>query len=788
MIINYLKIAFRNLLRQKAFSFTNILGLSIGLACALFIVMWILDEFSYDRFFKNYDTIYSIKVTRTFDNTKNTDGAVAYPLTNAIAEKIPQVKYAVESTYPSSHVLAFNENKITKTGYQVSANFFKLFTFPFLQGNAATAVTDPNSVVLTAATAQALFGNNSPLGKLVTLDNQQTYKVTGVIGDIPHNSTLQFDFVIPYSFSPEDYQHVANDWVNAFNLGYIEVLPGTNIAALEKQINQLYKQNNPNDDAKTSYLLQPMSEWRLYSDFKDGKNVGGMIDYVHLFSIIAVVILLIACINFMNLSTAQAEKRAKEVGVRKTLGSDRASLVFQFFMESFLMVCIAFVIALLLVYLLLPSFNLMVDKQIKLPFANAKFWLYAVLMIVFTAIVAGIYPAVYLSSFNAATVLKGTFKASNKLLAPRKLLVIGQFAASFVLIVATIIVYQQIQHARHRDLGYNPNDLIIVSSSPELDNNYEVLKQQLLNTGVVDAVTRTTSPMTEIWNYSPAPDWPGRPQNNNFIVSAMAVGSDFAKTTGARMIAGRDFKEGSIADSTGIIYNKAAMDKMNLPDPIGKQVKFFGKTFTIIGVMDNIVMASPYKQVDPMIMLFYDNKRPGFVDIRLKNGVQPQNAIPKIAAIYKTLNPAYPFEYKFADDEFNKKFATEELIGKLTNIFASISIFICCIGLAGLVSFSIQKRFKEIAIRKILGASVWQIIELIAADFLKLVAIAIVIAIPITWWLMNGWLNNYTYHVTIQPMVFALVAIVMLLITLIIVGLNARNAATTNPATVIKSE
>jgi len=558
------------------------------------------------------------------------------------------------------------------------------------------------------------------------------------------------------------------------------------MSKLQENINDLVKTNNPNDKVST-YFLHPMNKWRLYSDFKEGVNTGGMIEYVRLFSIIAFIILLIACVNFMNLSTARSEKRAKEVGIRKTLGSGKKQLILQFFFESVILALLAFVFSLLIVLLLLPSFNLLVSKQLVLPFGQSMFWVWVSGIVLFTGLVAGSYPALYLSSFNPIKVLKGTFLAGKKAMMPRRVLVVAQFVISILLISATIIVYQQIQHVKKRDVGYNPNNLIMIpSSTPDLDNNFSVVKNEILKTGLFQSATRTSAPITDIWNYSPAPDWAGKPAGMNLLVSALRTDADFTKTMGIKMIAGKDFS-GAPADSANMMMNASAVKAMGLKDPVGMALTYNKRKYTLTGITSDVVMSSPYKPVDPMI-IFYRPHHSNYISVRLNKDVRPQQALSSLEVIFKKLNPAFPFEYQFADQEFGKKFAAEELISKLTNIFAGLAIFICCLGLAGLASFTIEKRIREIGVRKVLGASVQQLLMLISKEFLKLVLAAFIIAVPLTWWLMSNWLDKYEYRIHISVWLFAVVGGLILLLTLLVVSANTIRAAVKNPVKSLRTE
>jgi putative ABC transport system permease protein len=784
MLKNYLKIAWRNLLRNKGFSITNLLGLSIGITSTLLILLWVRDELNFDKFHKNYNSIYQVIATRDFKNQVFTDRNMVLPFASEIEKKCSEVKNAVVTTYPHPRILEYGNTKIKKSGYTVSEHFFNVFTWKFVRGNMNSALADPSSIILTESAAKSFFGNNDPINKVLKVDNSRTAKVTAVLADPPHNSTFIFDYIEPFNYSDPDTKRSMSEWQNSSWNVFVNVNEGANMSDLQKTINKIKKEHDPHDEVST-YFTFPMYRWRLYSEFRDGKNTGGMIAYVRLFIIIAFGILLIACVNFMNLSTARSEKRAKEVGIRKTLGSRKKQLVLQFYCESMILAMTAFVLSLVIVFLLMPYFNQLVNKQLTIFISSAGFWLLAVAIILFTGVVAGSYPALYLSSFNPIKVLKGTFLAGREAVLPRRVLVVVQFVISILLISGTIIIYQQIQHIKDRQMGYDPDNLIMVPSSPDIDKNYSVIKQELIKTGHIASVTGMSSPITEVWWKSPAPGWEGKPANAEIIFSGLAVGKDFTKTLGIRIVDGRDFS-GTPADSSYMLLNKAAISAMNLKNPVGRQLQY-GKTFTVLGIIDNMVMESPFKPVDPL-MVFFDGEHPQMVSVRLNPTRDPSQALAAMEKVFRKYNPEVPFEYTFADQEYAKKFISEELINRITNIFAALAIFICCIGLAGLASFTIEKRTREIGIRKVLGASLRQLLTLISKEFVRLVLIAFAIAIPLTVWLMNNWLDNYTYHVQISMWLFATVGVLVLSLTLLVVGVNTISAATSNPVKSLRTE
>ncbi|MGZ3872797.1 MAG: ABC transporter permease, partial [Mucilaginibacter sp.] len=511
MIKNYIKIAWRNLSRNKGFAITNLLGLTIGITCTIFIFLWVSDELTYDQFNTNYKTIYQVIANRDFKNSIFTDYNMVFPLAKSLENSDPQIKNAVMSSYPSPQLFIYGQTKLKKNLVTVGGRYFDMFTCQFIKGNPATALNEPNSIVLTESAAKSFFGNADPINKVLKADNKLA-KVTAVIADMPGNSTRQFECITAFNDSDPQVQRAMTEWQNSSYMVYLQTATNPNIAQLEKTINKVMVDHN--HDKISTYFIAPMTRWHLYSDYKDGKNVGGQIEYVRLFTIIAIIILLIACVNFMNLSTARSEKRAKEVGIRKTLGSGKKQLILQFFFESMMLSLAAFILSIVAVFLLMPAFNNMVTKQLHLNLADPVFWLGASVIILFTGVMAGSYPALYLSSFNPVKVLKGTFAAGKSAVLPRRMLVIGQFVISIFLIAATLIIYKQIQHVKDRELGYNSNNLIMLSSTQATDKSYAAIKHDMLKSGLVKEVTRTSSPITEIWWRSPSPSYQGMPTDS----------------------------------------------------------------------------------------------------------------------------------------------------------------------------------------------------------------------------------------------------------------------------------
>lgn len=783
MIRNYIKIAWRNLSRNKGFTITNLLGLTIGITCTIFIFLWVNDELTFDKFNTKYNNIYQVIANRDFKNNIFTDQNMVFPLAKSLETAHSQIKNAVMSSYTSPQLFVYGQTKLKKNLATVGGRYFDMFTCKFIKGNPQTALTEPNSLVLTESTAKSFFGSSDPINKAIKI-NDQLLKVTAVIADMPGNSSRQFEALSAFDPGDPQVKNAMNEWQNSSYSVYIETAQNPDVAAIEKAINKIMFFHN--HDKISTYFIVPMSKWHLYSDYKNGKNVGGPIEYVRLFTIIAIIILLIACVNFMNLSTARSEKRAKEVGIRKTLGSDKKQLITQFYAESLLLSLAAFTLSVVAVYLLMPAFNSMVQKQLALNLSDPLFWAGAVIIILFTGIMAGSYPALYLSSFNPVKVLKGTFAAGKSAVLPRRILVVGQFVISIFLIAATLIIYKQIQHVKDRDMGYNANNLIMMPSTQNTDKSFHSIKDDMLKSGLVKEVTRTSSPITDIWWRSPSPSYEGMPTDSKIIFSGIQTDVDFTATMGIKMLKGHDF-QGTPADSASMMLNKAAVDAMHVKNPVGMEMRYGPKKYTVIGVIDNVVMTSPYAPVDPL-MVYYSGRGSSYITTRLKAGVSPQKAIELFKKIYAEYSPADIFEYQFVDQEFGKKFASEELISNITNIFAGLAIFICCIGLAGLASFTIEKRFREIGIRKVLGATVQQLLMLIATEFLKLVAIAFIIAVPVTWWMMHNWLQKYDYRIDIGAWMFGVVGGLILLLTMIVVSANTMRAATANPVKSLRSE
>lgn len=785
MLRNFFLTAWRNISKNKLFSLINIAGLGIGMACTIMILLWVQYEKSWNKTQQHYDQVYQGFSTRNFNGELSTGSDLMFPLPKAARENFPEVEGSTLVSYGESTMFTLSDKKIKRPTISVTSDFFDVFTYDFIHGN-ESAIKEPNGIVLTESTAKALFNNTDVVGKIVELNRYRKVTVRAVIKDIPPSSTLLFDAIIPFDISSDWIKQSLTDWVNCNNRTFYKVKKGTDIASLERKLLTLVRKKSPSENPTTrgSLLLQPMSKWRLYEEFRNGKNTGGRIQYVNLFTWIAIIILIIACVNFMNLSTARSEKRAREVGIRKTLGSQRKQLLLQFLCESILMSVFAFILAIGLVYTGLPFFNRLLDQQIIMPVQTPGFWLGILGIIALTGIIAGSYPAFYLSAMKPVKVLKGSFLPGKQALLPRRILVTAQFAVSIVLISATLIIYQQIKHVQNRDLGYDTNNLIMVNANNDMRGNYEVLKNSLLQSGMIEAVNTTSLPVSNIFGFTSGVRWAGAPEDPNLVIGFLGSGEHFTDIMKARILDGRDFKKG---DSNCVMLNKEAIRVMQLKNPVGSTITWAGRERRITGIVDDLIMTSPYALPIPL-MLAYDPNWIGSLNIRVKQGADLKKTLQLIEDNYKKYNSEYPFEFTFADQAFNEKFANEQLIGKLAFIFASLAIFICCLGLFGLVSFSIERRTKEIGIRKILGASVQSLLALMSKEFLFLVLISFTLAIPVAWWLMSEWLSNFSYRIDISLGIFLMVGLITLLICLVTVGLNAFKTATANPVKSLRTE
>jgi putative ABC transport system permease protein len=788
MFKNYFVVTVRNLLRNGFYSFINITGLAIGITCSILILLWVADETSYDSFHPKANRLYQVWVNATFNGKINSWTSVPLPTYEAFKTADSNIKNALVTDWGGDHLITVGENRLIKKGYYASEEFLEMFEFPLITGLATQVMDDSRSIVITESTAKALFGTDDPINQIIRVDNEHDLKVTGILKDIPSNSSFEFDFLMPWKFREQSSEWVRENTTNWGNYSFqvfVELNDPSNKSAVENSVRNMLQEHGETE-TKPEYFIYPLSRWRLHGSFENGIETGGMNDYVQMFTIIAIFIIVIACINFMNLATARSERRAREVGIRKSVGSRKHDLIFQFIGESTFISLIAFSLAVLMAQLLLPFYNDLVQKKLFIDYAASQFWIYSIGMILLTGIISGSYPAFYLSSFQPAKVLKGKPTIGKGASTPRKVLVTIQFGFSILLIIGTIVIYQQIQLVKGRQLGYDQQNLMAINYTKEIEKNYRPIKLELMGTGVVESVTKSNSSITDI-NSNNFLGWPGKPEDLRVIFTTIATEYDYTKTMGIKVLEGRDFSEDFKSDTAAILINKAALQLMNLKDPIGTELDLWGGKRKLIGVVDDVLMGSPYQPVKPMFVIL----DPDWIDavtVRLKKTENLEESISTVKAIFEKYAPAYPFEYRFADVEFQKKFTTINLTSKLASLFASLTIIITGLGLFGLASFTAEQRTKEIGIRKVLGASVPSLVQLMSKDFSRLVIISFLLSSPMAWWMLTKYLERYPVRTEIQWWVFPITGLIALAFALTIVSTQAWRAANANPVNSLRNE
>ncbi|HEY6975316.1 MAG TPA: FtsX-like permease family protein [Chitinophagaceae bacterium] len=807
MFKNYFKIAWRSLIKNRTSSLINISGLAVGMAVAVLIGLWIYDELSFNKCHRNYDRIAQI-MTRGVDTKEGpyVNNSVQYPLATELQTNYADnFRHFVKASWVQDYILTAGDKKLSGKGQFMDEGAPEMLTLKMKEGT-WNALHDPHSIMLSASLAKSLFGNVDPMNQIIRISNKINVKVTGVYEDLPVNSQFGFvKFFSPWSLWEAENEWIknsANNWDNHFLKIYAEIRPGLDFESVYNNIKNveftnLKKLENEKEAIARhpQVFLLPMSDWHLHPVDRNAVVDNKPVRMVWMVGIIGVFILLLACINFMNLSTARSEKRAKEVGIRKTIGSMRKQLVYQFFSESFLIVIFSFIVSCLLATLLLPWFNNISGKEMIFPLNNFYFWLLSAGFIFITGLLAGSYPALYLSSFKPIRVLKGTFHTGKLTSLPRKILVVMQFTVSVALIICTIVIYRQIQFASDRPVGYDREGLIMIDMrSDDFFGKYDLLRSELFNTGVVSNMSESMGMLTELVSGNDGFDWKGRDPDKNESFGTLAVTHEHGKTIGWQFIAGRDFSRAFISDSSGIVINEAAAKYMELKNPVGETVTWKWNDnkpvpYTILGVIKNMVMESPYDPVEPTMYFIKPlNGGVSCINIRVKPGIAMNTALPRIEAVFKKDVPSVPFEYKFADEEYAQKFAAEERTGQLAGFFAALAIFISCLGLFGMASFMAEQRTKEIGVRKVLGASVFNLWRLLSKEFVLLVIISFFIAAPVAFYFMNNWLQNYQYRAELSWWIFLAAGFASLLITLLTVSLQAIKAAVANPVKSLRTE
>ncbi|GGM95033.1 ABC transporter permease [Dyadobacter beijingensis] len=789
MIRNYFKIAFRSLFKNKTFSAINVLGLAMGMACSLMIMLWIRDELAVDAFHANKDQLYRIYMREYFSGKVQGVIWTPGPLAEELKKSVPEIEMTTPFSWTSPQTFSVGTKKHKQETNFASSDFFKMFSYKLLQGTPAAALRDRGSIAISRRMAEAFFGSpEAAIGKAIRYDNRKEMTVSAVFENIGANSTLKFDCLMTWDAYVDD-NSWATHWGNTDPLTFFKLRKDADPAKVEAKMRRLLDKTNRDEGKpfKTQLAMQPFHEYYLHSNIKDAHMAGGRIEYVQLFSFVAVFILLIACINFMNLATARSSRRAKEVGVRKVVGAMRSMLAGQFMGEAMLIAALSAVLAVTLVALLLPAFNHLTGKQMLLPLSEPVFWGVIAGLLAMTGLLAGSYPALFLSSLSPVRILKGTLKFDSSSVWVRQGLVVFQFGLSVILIVGMIIIYRQVGFVQNKNLGFDRENLIYFPIEGELSAKYNVLKEELAQVPGVQQVSHMTATPASNGNGADGITWPGGDPNGQVRFTPVGVGYDFAKTMGLKVVEGRDFSKSFPTDSTGFLINETALKMMGYKDPIGRQINWGKSKGTIVGILKDFHFQSLHTAIRPMIAYLGAREPQGVVMIRIGAGKTPET-LAALQQIVQKLNPDVPFTYAFTDQEYARQYQSEQIVGKLAGYFAFLAVFISCLGLFGLATFTAEQRTKEIGVRKVLGASVAGIVALLSKDFLKLVVMAIVLASPVAWYVMKQWLQGFAYQIDIEWWMFALAGIIAVLIAVFTISFQSVRAALMNPVKSLRSE
>jgi predicted permease len=790
MIRNYLKIAWRNLVKNKVHTAINIAGLSVGLACSLLILLWVQNELSIDAYHANGDRLYQVYEREYFDGKITGDYDTPGLMGDELKKVIPEVEYATNMDDQSDNHTFRVGNEIVKiNGTYAGADLFKMFSYPLLKGNDETALTSPLGMAISEKMAVMFFGSaDAAMGKTIRFENKKDLSVSAVFKDLPENSSRKFDYLINWQYYLDTHPG-AKRWDNSGPVTYVMLRGDANVALANNKLRRFLSHHRvENASFHSEHALQRFDQVYLHSHFTNGQIDGGRIEYVNLFSIVAVFILLIACVNFMNLTTAQSVNRAREIGVRKVMGAMRGVLIKQFIGESLLLTTLAVVVSLLLMSAVLPVFNQITQKQIEIPFADTSFWVKLTTLTLITGLIAGSYPALFLSSFNPVKVLKGTLKFTSGAVWFRKGLVVFQFVLSAVLIIATIVVSKQVNYIQKLNIGYDRDNLVYIPAEGELKTHYQVFKTEAKNIPGIEAVSYISNTPTFIDDATTSVSWDGKEEGKTYSFFTAFIGHDFVHTMKLKMLQGRDYSYDFPSDANNYIINESAAQKFGYANPVGRQINMWGVKGTIVGVLKDFHFRSLHDPIEPLI--FHMNQgdlNGGDLLVRIKSG-KTKEALGKLQALCKEINPEVPFSYHFSDEQYQKLYKSEQVVDSLSNVFAFLAIFISCLGLLGLAMFTAKQRVKEIGIRKVLGASIASLFALLSSEFLLLVFIAMLIAGPIAWYAMNAWLRGYAYHTEVQWWVFALSGIVVVFTALVVISLQAIRAALVNPVKSLRSE
>ncbi len=784
MLKNYFKIALRNLTRNKGFTFLNITGLVVGMAGAMLIGLWIIHEVSVDRFHEKGENIYQAW------NRDNVDGEIwcwtstPKPLGPVLQQDYPEINKMARYSNAGNLIYQKGDNNLRGNSVFVDSTFMQIFSFPLRAGDLKTALDEPMSVVITEKLAKKLFGDENAINQMVKLENRIELKVTGVLETLPDNTDFDFEALMPWSLMAQ-LGLSDHGWGDNSVATFVELEEGVSISQLNEKVKNVTKEHSFN--STTEVFLYSFEESYLRDDFVNGVPVGGKIDLVYFLGMIAILIIVIACINFMNLSTARSEKRAKEVGIRKLSGAHKGMLVSQFLMESLIITTLSAIMAVIIVQLLLPSFNTLIGVQLSIPFGNVLFWTGIVGFVLITALMAGSYPAFFLSSLHPVKVLKGSFKKAGSNFSPRKILVVSQFTFAIILIASTFIIKQQIEYAQNRSKGYDQSQLVYHKMNDEMQDGFVSFREEAIKLNLVEGMTKSMSPITHSTTNSWGMDWEGKDENNKQLIHRF--GSDIrpVEIFGLTLVEGRDIDVTKYAtDSTAVILNETAVEIMGFENPIG-QIISDGPKYHVVGVVEDFVMGSPFGKAIPLVIESSESWFTTF-HMKLNSELNPKENLAGIQQLFSRHYPNIPFEYEFVDEAFAENYKDQERFATLVTLFSGLAIIISCLGLFGLSAYAAEQRRKEIGVRKVLGASVSGILFLLSSDFVKLVLIAIIIAIPVSWYLMNEWLLNFEYRTSISADVFIVTAIIALAIAIVTVIGQAYKTANINPVNSLKDE